>query len=955
MHLSELKGRVQPALLQDFDAVYEEYILEAGHGRLRPFVAHLQAWKLIEPSLAERLLGDTPDAEPIAEPIAEPAGSAPTPAPPPVPESLSRTTMTPITVSRDVEPPALARSLPDRAEEQADDGADDAARAAEEPFDPPTAEDPDVTLDRPVEGRIDPGAETVQLPNRAVLEALEAAAEAKALAAKDTLERPGLPRPEPKPSQKETVELSVSSLRDALGRGLDATLNANEDDDEAWEDVPEEDDDTHKRTMFRKLTGGAIKEMGRFGETPDAAPRRRRRRKVPKQSSDRYSFDGTVGEGAMGRVLLAKDTVLHRPVAYKAMSEDLLEQPALASKFGTEARITAQLDHPNVVPVYELESATSYTMKLIDGRTLDAILKEIRSLVDGRKTVPESLGLERRLEWFGRVCEAIAYANSRGVIHRDLKPENIMVGQWGEVYVMDWGIAKVFSTRVENPVDVPPEEEDEGDLIIGTAGYMSPEQAEGWNDKLDAASDQYAMGLILYELVSLNPAVTGKAPLKLVMRHQDGEKDPLVHRAKEAIPKELVAIIHKATSKDPRGRYKDVAELGDDVRRFLRGEPVLARPDGPVGALLRWMGKHRELTAMVALVAVLGSAILVTAVAGYGQVRVAQAQAAEQRVTTLITDAAKQTSRIDGQFLKVEGLLSVVSTAAAEALQRSADHPEPLYTSADFAAQGTAPPDAEPPNRGTKYGTGLVSTTTPVVLPSGPLSSDNEAATPLRERLDRLSGLGRHFQRVLLRSHSEKRAATNKGLARRTIMEVDIPVSWAFVALDDGSLMSFPGHGGWAEGYRARDAAWYTAAADEQAPMWGRVDTHPVTKAPVLTVSQAVLDVTDATSGVAGVHLSMPRLLELLVPLELLDARAKGVRAYVLDEEGKVVLDSAFNPEDSSLQGLGVPFPVEAVRAAAKEHRTGLERIKGDLYVYNRMASNGWTYVLSGPADALLQ
>jgi len=970
MQLSALKGRVQPALLQDFDAVYEEYVLEVGHGRLRPFVEHLQRWSLIDEPLASGLIADAPNAEPEAEPKtrAQPeAGPGATPAPPPVPAALSRTTMTPISVARDARPPALTdtrleAALADEssgsAPVAAPDPTADALRAADVPLDP----DLDATLERGLLG-VDPAADTVQLPTREAMEALEEAIAAKEIANKTTTERPTLPRPEASSGQAETVELSVSGLRDALERSKGAAPAKPGSDDAEWEDVPEADDDSPKRTMFRKVTGGVLEEMARFGETPDLPRPRRRRRRVPTQSTDRYAFSGTVGEGAMGRVLLARDGILQRDVAYKAMSEDLLQQPALASKFGAEARITAQLDHPNVVPVYELESPTSYTMKLIEGRTLETILQEVRALVDANKSVPEAMDLDGRLEWFGRVCEAVAYAHSRGVIHRDLKPENIMVGQWGEVYVMDWGIAKVVSTDVDHPVEVPDEEEDEGELIIGTAGYMSPEQAEGWNDRLTGASDQYAMGLILFELVALIPAVTGKVAMKLVMRHQDGEKDPFVHRTRRAIPKELVAIVHKATAKDIDRRYASVADLGDDVRRFLRGDPVLARPDGPIGALLRWMGKHRELTAMVVLVAVLGSAILVTAVAGYGQVRVAQAQAQEQRVTTLITDAAKQTSLIDGQFLKIEGLLSVVSTAAAEALLRSVDNPDPLYTAADFQNEDAAPPDAEPPSRGDKYGTGLVSTTTPVVLPSGPLELENEEGdeeddeetepSPLRLRLERLSGLGRHFQRVLLRSHSERRAATNRSLARRTIMEVDIPVSWTFVALADGSLLSFPGHGGWPEDFQARKTQWYGDAAEEQAPVWGRVDVHPVTQAPILTVSQAVLDVTDATSGVAGVHLSMPRLVGLLVPPEFADR--EGVRAFILDEKGQVVVDSEYDPSDSSLDGLGDPFPIATVREAAVAHQTGLERQDGQLYVYNRMTSNGWTYVLHGPEASLLR
>jgi len=917
---------VQPSLLQDFDAVYDEFVLDEGHGRLRPFVEHLASFALLPPDVVNELLADVPDAEPVDD-RHEPSIATPSPDRSDTSDRSDSpdTADAPDTgVEAPAQPPDGSEPVPTDDPETRDDG--DASAPPEASPLPSTVEtEPPAAV---VPSDIDPSAETVRLPTREALMAAEEAAAAAASASSAT-GRSESPRGL---ADKTTANLE----RPDLGQLLDDS------DSDEWEEVPEEDDEGHKRTMFRKLTGGELRETGRFGDTDEVPRRRRRRRRRLPKGDEHYAFEGTVGEGAMGRVLLARDRKLHRPVAYKAMSEELVKQPTLASKFSAEARITAQLDHPAIVPVYTLESDTAYTMKLIEGDTLEEVCNELRGLYEGKRSIPDHLLLERRLEMFLRVCEAVSYAHSRGVIHRDLKPENIMVGQWGEVFVMDWGIAKVFDAGVEHPVDLGAEPDDEGDLIIGTAGYMSPEQAEGWNTDLDGASDQYALGLILFELVSLRPAVTGKVPLKIVMRHQDGEKDPLVHVAGKRLPRELVAIIHKATAKDRSQRYQSVQDLADDLRRYLRGEPVRARPDGPLQALSRWVGRHRELTLFVVAAAFLSLFILVGVVGAYGQIQLARAQAREQRVSNLLTTAGRQASLLDGQFLKMEGLLSVVGTAATESLIRPANPDARVYLASDFRRPATAPPDAEPPRSGSKYGDRPVSTTEPVFV----------ADRPVDPRMLRLGEMGRHFQRVLLRSHSEKRAVINPAMARRTIVEVDIPVSWAFVALDDGLLVSFPGHGGWPASHDARQAPWYTSAADEQTPVWSGVSTHPVQgDQRVLTVSQALFDPAEEVLGVAGLHLSLPSLVDTMVPGELRDA---DIDVLLLDDAGRVVVHSDLG--DGSEVALGEPFELPEVVEAVEQHRSGLHWVGSDeIVAYNRLTSNGWTYVMRGSAADLLQ
>ena len=261
----------------------------------------------------------------------------------------------------------------------------------------------------------------------------------------------------------------------------------------------------------------------------------------------------------MGKVHLALDTSLNRRVAFKQITAEIAAEPTMASKFAVEAQITAQLDHPNIVPVYALEQApdgmAAYTMKLIKGQTLEDLIDSAKGVYEKQQEPGDGLDLNALLEHFLKCCDALAYAHARGCIHRDLKPENIMVGSFNEIFIMDWGIAKVFAPDCDDPVNVGATM-DEGDLIIGTPQYMSPEQANAENTSLDAKSDQYAMGLILYELVGLQPAVTGKTAIKIVMRQQDAEKNPLQHISPNVkIAPELRAIIEKATQKDKNLRY----------------------------------------------------------------------------------------------------------------------------------------------------------------------------------------------------------------------------------------------------------------------------------------------------------------------------------------------------------------------------------------------------------------
>jgi serine/threonine protein kinase len=278
----------------------------------------------------------------------------------------------------------------------------------------------------------------------------------------------------------------------------------------------------------------------------------------------------------MGTVYAADDAELQRRVALKVLSAPRLDEEA-RERMLREARILARLEHPGIVPVHDVlslpDGRVAYAMKLVQGERLDAHAARVR-------------GLRERLRIFERMCEAVAFAHTRGVIHRDLKPGNVMVGSFGEVLVLDWGVAKILEGPEDGEAAPPPAEahlsmEDAETLIgppgdppggrtrpgtvLGTPGFMSPEQRSGRTELLDARADVYALGVILRQLVE---------------------------DAAEPAPRRLKALVAKALA-PLEDRYPGVEAMASDVSRFLDDAPVSAYREGPFEAAGRFARRYR--------------------------------------------------------------------------------------------------------------------------------------------------------------------------------------------------------------------------------------------------------------------------------------------------------------------------------------------------------------------------
>ncbi len=320
-----------------------------------------------------------------------------------------------------------------------------------------------------------------------------------------------------------------------------------------------------------------------------AVDRLRQNANVPDLSGTRYQLLERVARGGMGVVYAARDEMLGRRVALKVLDVPVADGD-LARRLNREARVLARLEHPGIVPVHDVGTLSDgrvfYAMKFVEGQRLDKHIEAVTSLPD-------------RLRLFLRICDAVAFAHARGVLHRDLKPANVMVGAFGEVLVMDWGLAKILR---EQPAEVPEEGPETTILsaaegrggprdateatqvtgqgtVLGTPGYMSPEQAAGDVANVDERSDIYSLGALLRFLFI--PSATANANLRW-------RRD-----------KALEAICAKATESNPGSRYASVSDLSADVSRYLDGLPVSARKETVFERIARF---YRRYTVAILLI-----------------------------------------------------------------------------------------------------------------------------------------------------------------------------------------------------------------------------------------------------------------------------------------------------------------------------------------------------------------
>ncbi len=436
---------------------------------------------------------------------------------------------------------------------------------------------------------------------------------------------------------------------------------------------------------------------------------------VTEEQPGRYREGRELGRGGIGRVCVAADAHLGREVARKELLARLgtgtSPSPQALARFLREARVTGQLEHPGIVPVHELgrkaDGTLYYTMKLVRGESLTRALRRARDL-------------DERLRLLGHVrdlCEAMAYAHSRGAVHRDLKPDNVMVGAFGETVVVDWGLAKIRGAsdlrgeEIEAQMRQMREEADgdgqeahdtpkpvdsfEGDAAhtlegstMGTPAYMSPEQARGDVAAMDERTDVWGLGAILFEVLTGRAPYAGKSAFDVLARVLVEDPPPVRELCPEA-PPELAAIADRALTRDPAGRYASAAALAEEIAAWQDGRRVGAYEYSAWELVRRFASRHRAAT--FAALAILGGALLASVfmwrsyrqelqARAHAESERRQAQAAEARAEESADDARRALAEAlleKAERLREEGDAAASALYAAAALAEEPDRDEP--------------------------------------------------------------------------------------------------------------------------------------------------------------------------------------------------------------------------------------------------------------------------------------
>jgi tetratricopeptide (TPR) repeat protein len=365
----------------------------------------------------------------------------------------------------------------------------------------------------------------------------------------------------------------------------------------------------------------------------------------------RYQRGQAVAAGGMGMIHEARQTAMGRKVAMKVMLHAWHERSV--GRFLDEARITGMLEHPNIVPVHELgvdgDGQLFYTMKFVRGVTLAEV---VAGLGLGRPEAARQYSLATLLTIFQKVCDAVAFAHSRGVWHRDLKPENIMIGDYGEVLVMDWGLAKEAGFgRVEAsieegeaPVEAAPGRTMEG-TVLGTPTYMAPEQARGEVSEVDHRADVYALGAILHEILYLQPPVRGASRDELVRKVGEGvldrpEPHPTLHLPAQRVPESLAAVSRKAMAFERDGRYQQVPDLQADITAYQSGFATSAEQAGAAKQFVLFVKRNRRVS-----IAVAAALVSLAAVSAWFTFHLVQARWEAEQNANIAEDGRREAER----------------------------------------------------------------------------------------------------------------------------------------------------------------------------------------------------------------------------------------------------------------------------------------------------------------------
>ena len=670
-------------------------------------------------------------------------------------------------------------------------------------------------------------------------------------------------------------------------------------------------------------------------------------RRQLENTGKRYRILKMIAEGGFGKIFLARDLILGREVVIKSLKTEHLARPESIERFISEAKLSAQLDHPAIVPLFSLDTDSTdglhLAMQLVNGITLKEFLNRCRNKDAAGKNTPRRYerSLKVRLESFLKVCDAIEYSHSRGIIHCDLKPENIMLGKNGEVYVMDWGIAC-------------PDGTDRRESLDGTPAYMPPETFQ--NGIANRQTDVFALGMILNEIVTLRKSVSGADSEEVIKKIRAGEFEPSTPvNPKVKIPQDLRAIIEKARAVDPAERYQTAKELAADVRHYLFNEEVSACPDSLIRKFTRFLFRHWLLMFITTLSMVALGAVAISFTL-YKQVKAEMVEQArsefrnkrDHELGQLLARVIGVSRTLDRQITNLEHDLTAISTNALMLLNVDVRTPadEPIY-SRTMLAQGKVPPTLAMA-RGFGYEIDLDNIVYQIAPGSKPADPEG--------RVRRLAMLRPVFLRALVESRQDHTVAEhNLPVLKQRLLRSGAPLIDAYLGFKDGLFVLYPCSKILPENFDHRERPWYkermasfrTTAAAKWGSPYRSVDGDMM-----LPCTVPMLDIHGNFHGVAAIDVSVMKLVK---SLRGMGGKGRYLREKtIVDADGFVVVDK--DEKFTRETGAGIDKNSKRIRykdprlfKRIKLRRNGIiiraENGRYMAYIFSGMYSGDWYYI----------
>lgn len=607
--------------------------------------------------------------------------------------------------------------------------------------------------------------------------------------------------------------------------------------------------------------------------------------------NNNYELKEKFSEGSQGIISTAFDKSLKRDVVVKSLKVDEVEEHARQdeSLFVSEARIMAQLDHPSIIPLYGLHSGTEsklhLAMKHIHGKTLKQYLEDIVTLYEreGIETFDEWRSITNRIEYLIKVCDAIDYSHCKGVVHRDIKPENIMIGNYGEVYVMDWGLACLVEPEKFSDSEHHDEVGRYGkNELVGTPCYIAPELIRG--EPCSAQSDVFALGMILFEIVTLTRAVSGKTVKQALSNIVNWNYRPFKHRfLKKKLSNDLKAIVTKAICEPLSHRYKSASDMARDLRLYLMREEISARPDNVFRKCMRAMGNHKMITLTVVLSILLAlSASTIHSLYTQNALIIEQKNR-EDMLAYFQGYASKRANKMERIFFYLKNQLKNTAYRAGRVLNNKIYTNEKIYKNKDFLKKNTAPADYF---YAPAYDMKISLQHTVLKLGAGTTADDK-----LNKRI---VGLRAMFKHIMFTSDPDFEHKVKSDI-EKIITTKGAPLIWVYMGLKNGSMFSFPGKL-YKLNYDPRKRPWYKSALKRKKHLtWSKpyLDTSGLNI--VLSCLQCVYDKKNNFLGVIAMDISLGYIQKYMFNKKVNSV----LKEYLLNKKSEVILSSDFKDKDA--------------------------------------------------------